>query len=501
MFSDESQEAVEFLSSWKTERSVKDAVAQTSEIITYEADVQSYHKINQEVQTEEEDEKRKLVFVVEDENPSLVNFISRVFPDISRQLQLNTTSHAFDGFEVDLNESSSSVSCLHTLINADLVEEELQVTGLSWNSTGSVVAASYGRFDHENWCTHKSALCTWNIDRRTVDQNKPDATIDVASCLMCIAFHPKLPSLIAGGTFNGEVQVWDMRREDEALTATSGMGSDSHREPVTKVLWTLDPSSKANKYQVLSISGDGKVLIWQMSTGSHDLKLVSGYILQTESVPRSIRLSKARGDAEIGVTSLSFSHEDRSLFILGSEAGGVFKCSMTSRGPPLTNTHSSVPLRSPVTFAFSPHFGPVFSVDCSPYHRNIFLTCGTDASVRLYSMLQSKPLFSVEPGAGYLFRVRWSPSRPLVFSAVTADGRLLIYDLKVNRINPSVTLEVTSDQSPVYSLEYNLQRKQIVATGDSQGRIKIWRLSDDLINQSAREEEFLAAIASDAQTE
>ena len=45
---------------------------------------------------------------------------------------------------------------------------------------------------------------------------------------------------------------------------------------------------------------------------------------------------------------------------------------------------------------------------------------------------QSKPLFSVEPGAGYLFRVRWSPSRPLVFSVVTADGRLLIYDLKVS---------------------------------------------------------------------
>ena len=46
--------------------------------------------------------------------------------------------------------------------------------------------------------------------------------------------------------------------------------------------------------------------------------------------------------------------------------------------------------------------------------------------------LQSKALFSVDPGAGYLFKVRWSPSRPLVFSAVTADGRLLIYDLKVS---------------------------------------------------------------------
>lgn len=70
MFSDEAQEAVEFLSSWKTQRSVKDGFAQTSEIITYEANVQSVHKVNQEVQTEEdEDDKRKLIFVVEDEKP------------------------------------------------------------------------------------------------------------------------------------------------------------------------------------------------------------------------------------------------------------------------------------------------------------------------------------------------------------------------------------------------------------------------------------------------
>lgn len=501
MFSDEAQEAVEFHSSWKSERSVKDAVAQTSEIITYEADVQTVHKVDQEVQTEEEDEKGKLVFLCEEENQNLVNFILRVYPELSRQLQANTTSHAFDGFEVSVDEATSSVSCTHTLMNVVLAEEELQVTGLSWNSTGSVIAASYGRFDHEHWCTHKSALCTWNIDRRSIDPNKPDASIDLSSCLMCITFHPKLPSVIAGGTFNGEIQVWDTGREDETVIATSGMGSDSHREPVTKVLWSLDPSSKASKYQILSISGDGKVLVWQMSPRSHDLKLVSGFLLQTDSVPRSIRLSKARGDTEMGVTSMSFSHEDRNLFVLGSEAGGVFKCSMTSRGPPLTNAYSSVPLRSPVTFSFSPHFGPVFSVDCSPYHRNLFLTCGTDASVRLYSMLQSKPLFSVEPGAGYLFRVRWSPSRALVFSVVTADGRLLIYDLKVNRVNPLVTLDVTANKSPVYSLEYNLQRRQTVATGDSQGRIKIWRLSDDLTTQSAREEEFLAAIANDAQTE
>lgn len=82
---------------------------------------------------------------------------------------------------------------------------QLQVTGLSWNCTGAVVAAAFGRFDHEDWCTHRSTLCTWNLDRRGLVEDKPDIVIDVPSCLMCIACHPKKPAWIVGGTFNGEI--------------------------------------------------------------------------------------------------------------------------------------------------------------------------------------------------------------------------------------------------------------------------------------------------------
>ena len=49
---------------------------------------------------------------------------------------------------------------------------------------------------------------------------------------------------------------------------------------------------------------------------------------------------------------------------------------------------SSIPLRSPVTFAYNAHFGPVYAVDSSPYHRNLFISCGGDNTVRVYSMLQ-----------------------------------------------------------------------------------------------------------------
>ena len=66
---------------------------------------------------------------------------------------------------------------------------------------------SYGRLDHEDWCTHKSMLCTWNIDRRKIDANKADVAIDLPSCVMCVACHPTQPSWIAGGTFSGRETV------------------------------------------------------------------------------------------------------------------------------------------------------------------------------------------------------------------------------------------------------------------------------------------------------
>ena len=34
--------------------------------------------------------------------------------------------------------------------------------------------------------------------------------------------------------------MWDTGREDETVIATSGMGSDSHREPVSKVCYTTN---------------------------------------------------------------------------------------------------------------------------------------------------------------------------------------------------------------------------------------------------------------------
>ncbi len=50
--------------------------------------------------------------------------------------------------------------------------------------------------------------------------------------------------------FVGEIIVWDLNREDDLVIASSGIGDDSHREPVCKVQWIPDPESKDKKYNV-----------------------------------------------------------------------------------------------------------------------------------------------------------------------------------------------------------------------------------------------------------
>ena len=48
----------------------------------------------------------------------------------------------------------------------------------------------------------------------------------------------------------------------------------------------------------------------------------------------------------------------------------------------------SKPLIDPVTLTFTPHKGPVYSVSSSPHHRNLFVSCSSDTTLRLHNVLQ-----------------------------------------------------------------------------------------------------------------
>jgi WD40 repeat protein len=91
----------------------------------------------------------------------------------------------------------------------------------------------------------------------------------------------------------------------------------------------------------------------------------------------------------------------------------------------------------PFNANYEKHLGPVTAISCSPFVKRLFLSCSSDGSVRLYDVLNHKPVCVFEPGYNeYLLDVQWSPFRPGVFAAVSNTGSVYIYDLIVSKSTP-----------------------------------------------------------------
>ncbi|NXE77567.1 WDR34 protein, partial [Cochlearius cochlearius] len=507
MFADGTAPGADVESSWRSARGARCEAksCQTGKISTAEAAVQSHTSRDASVQTDQSKDAAQDFQQVRVDSTSLLSFLQRVEDAVIKELNKNWKSHAFDGYDVNWTDQNETVLCLHTLSYPEAQDQNLQVTSVSWNATGSVVACSYGRLDGGDWSTEKSYVCTWNLDRRGLNPQRPDLVVDVPSSVMCLAFHPSQPSLIAGGLFSGELVVWDTSRTDDPVIWRTGMTDDTHTDPVYQVNWLPDAKHR-NHTRLLSVSTDGKILVWREERDGW-LALAEGFAMVAQQIPRSTQLKKiAWGEAAVGVTSLSFSHFDPRVFVVGVEGGYSLKCSTAAETLALHRTGSSVPLRAPAELAFSPHGGPVYSVSCSPFH-NLFLSCGTDGQVHLHSLLQTQPLLSLQLSKKYLFCVRWSPVRPMVFAAASGEGNcnkcfcftgdVHLFDLEKGSQKPALSVKQAAGDCPVYCLEFNIKQTRLLAAGDATGTVKVWQLSSDFTEQGPREMNHLEQLASE----
>jgi len=89
-------------------------------------------------------------------------------------------------------------------------DDHFQVVSVAWSCNGSTIAIAYGKTNHDTWCEHHSTVSTWGIFRREFDPKKPNLSIEVSNCLTTIDFHPSDPLILAGGTMNGEIYLWNV---------------------------------------------------------------------------------------------------------------------------------------------------------------------------------------------------------------------------------------------------------------------------------------------------
>ncbi|XP_070707143.1 cytoplasmic dynein 2 intermediate chain 2 [Pempheris klunzingeri] len=471
---------------------------QTRAVHSAEAEVQTVTTTSSWTQTEPQHQATEQIFQKshdETEPPDLKDFLQRVEDMVNRQLDRNARSHAFDGFQVNWEDHSNLVSCLHCLQHPSAQERGLHVTSVSWSCTGSVIACAYGRIDDGDWSTERSYVCTWNLDRRALNPKQADLVIDVPTAVTALCCHPNQPALIAGGLHSGEVVVWDTSRTQDPVLVQSGMSADSHREPVYQVAWV--PQQKKGEYGVLSASPGGRVLLWTVDSDQGRLVLNAAYALVRQQVPHSSSSSsKARGSSTVGVTSLALSPWDSDTFLVGSEGGLLLRCSFSSQTLAAAPSEGqSVTPRAPVVFSFRPRSSPIHSIHCSPFHRNLFVSAGTDGLAHVHSLLQPNPLLSVRVSDSFVFQVQWSPTRPLVFAAATGQGEVQIFDLGRRSLRPAATIAQEGAGQAATCLAFNCPNPHLLAVGKTDGTVGVWQLSVDLTEQSPRESSQLEQLA------
>ena len=100
---------------------------------------------------------------------------------------------------------------------------DLVPTGLSWNRSGYSIAVSYGRFDVTGWCDSPGALCVWNLRR---EDGPAEAGLHLRDGLVPAVrgVAPGGPAVVAAGSFDGEVHVWDVRGDADGDGDGAGTG-------------------------------------------------------------------------------------------------------------------------------------------------------------------------------------------------------------------------------------------------------------------------------------
>jgi len=144
----------------------------------------------------------------------------RLAPSMLAELSRSADSTALQGYPPPplasaSNSGSGSAFSHHCTLKPPAgslaARQRLQCTGVGWNAGGTVVCASFGNLATSGWCLQGGSLCAWPVFRRGFDATSaPEVVLEHSSCLMSLACHPAQPSLVACGSFNGEVLLFDL---------------------------------------------------------------------------------------------------------------------------------------------------------------------------------------------------------------------------------------------------------------------------------------------------
>ncbi|KPP76101.1 cytoplasmic dynein 1 intermediate chain 2-like [Scleropages formosus] len=281
--------------------------------------------------------------------------------------------------------------------------------------------------------------------RLTVNRPPPQ------SAVMSAAFAKFHPNLVVGGTYSGQIVLWDNRSNKRTPVQRTPLSAAAHTHPV----YCVNVVGTQNAHNLISISTDGKMCSWSLDMLSQP----------QDSLELVFRQSKA-----VAVTSMSFPLGDVNNFVVGSEDGSVYTACR----------HGS---KAGISEMFEGHHGPITGIHCHTAtgpldFSHLFVTSSFDWTVKLWSTKNNKPLYSFEDNSDYVYDVMWSPTHPALFACVDGVGHLDLWNLNNDTEVP--TASITVEGNPALNRVRWAHSGREVAVGDSDGQILIYDIGEQI---------------------
>ncbi|XP_065052749.1 cytoplasmic dynein 1 intermediate chain 2-like [Rhopilema esculentum] len=322
------------------------------------------------------------------------------------------------------------------------------VTCMDWSSQyPELLVSSYNENESAPQDPDGVAL-VWNMK---YNKTSPEYVFHNQSAVMSVCFANFHPNLIIGGTYSGQIVLWDNRSRKKTPVQKTPLSSTAHTHPV----YSIDVVGTQNAHNLITASTDGRMCSWSLDMLAQP----------QETMDLQHKQSKA-----VSVTSMSFLSGDVNNFVVGSEDGSVYT----------GHRHGS---KAGIIDQFDGHNGPVtgISYNCVPGQvdfSHLILTSSFDWTIKLWSNKSTKLLYSFEDNGDYIYDVQWSPIHPAVFAAVDGMGRLDLWNLNKDTEVPtcSVTIEPLS---AINRVRWAASGHQI-AVGDDDGHTYIYDVGEQL---------------------
>uniref|UniRef100_A0A674CH89 Dynein cytoplasmic 1 intermediate chain 1b n=1 Tax=Salmo trutta TaxID=8032 RepID=A0A674CH89_SALTR len=320
------------------------------------------------------------------------------------------------------------------------------VTCLDWSPQyPELMVASYNSNEDAPHEPDGIAL-VWNMKFK---KTTPEYTFHCQSSVMSVGFAQFHPNLVVGGTYSGQIVLWDNRSHRRTPVQRTPLSAAAHTHPV----YCVNVVGTQNANNLITVSTDGKMCSWSLDMLSQPQESME--LVYNKSKP-------------VAVTGMAFPAGDVNNYVVGSEEGMVYSASR----------HGS---KAGIAEMFEGHQGPVTGISChnavgTVDFSHLFITSSFDWTVKLWSIKHNKPLYSFEDNADYVYDVSWSPVHPALFASVDGMGRLDLWNLNNDTEVP--TASVTIEGACALNRVRWASGGREVAVGDSEGRVWIYDVGE-----------------------